>query len=322
MNRRVRSPLLLAALSVGPLLLSVACAQPTDEEAGVDTGALSAADCDKKLVNFQADAKAKCVKDNAFDVAACRKPAQAAYDKLLADVTAAESAVRSQLDPFTGACKSEVAKQTCEDILNARGDHYGAAKAAAQGKGDTAMCATVRKEKNAECDRRAASDIAAQLGDNSAYQAALDRAEAGFDPYWAAMNSCWASDMGSSVARASCTPRAAASYQSAYLSCRHECPKVDATACTPAEYKGQTVECGKYAPNSGFFGITCESDKTCERTKVCDEYDQLKFRTAGLSCIGPNGATGAVVPAVTFTTKGTSKFASGTSTTCAVAAAN
>jgi hypothetical protein len=275
-------------------LIAVGCSSESadDGEQGA-AGALSATDCAPKADSEKASALSACQDANKFDLAGCRKPADDAFGKWKADVDAAYEAVKDKIDPITGACKNSVDELTCKDILTAAGKDFAAAA------NDQNACEAARATRKAKCDADASDAIQQALGGDTTYTSLVNQQLSVEAAYFTGVLSCEAQSTVKSAAAATCPALATAKRESAYLSCRHQCPSVVGSACTPAQYQGLDVQCGRLTSVSSGLGVFCESNAQCSRSSLCDKYDAAKSAAdnankAG-SCKTPDGAQGFLV---------------------------
>jgi hypothetical protein len=279
-------------------LIATGCAsQSADDSEGGAAGALSAEDCAPKADAEQAKALKSCQAANVFDLAACKKPVDEAFVKWQTDLNAAYQAVHDKIDPITGSCKNLVDEKSCKDLLSEAGKDFAAAA------GDQKACDALRTTRKAKCDRDAESAIQDALGADNTYTALVDQQASVEASYLGGTVSCQVQSAAISVSAATCPAQAAVTRQSAYLSCRHECPKVADAPCTPADYKGQDVQCGKLTTVSSGLGLFCESGTQCGRTSLCDKYDSAKSDVDRLNkssgCTTAAGTPGVMIAKLT-----------------------
>lgn len=305
---------------VAGTLFTFACSAPASEDVDVNGGdALSAAECDTKADAAKTTSRDECVKRNTFDYASCTKPAYAAKAKYDADKASAREIVANIVQEVTGACKGNVASLSCNQILTSVGSDFAAARSASEGSGDSTLCAAARQERLDRCETDASADLRERLGTDDDFVKLVDQGPAQWLTFTKAVGSCWIDKASAIAGAATCTTVAAARSKSAYLACRHECPTVEASACTPAAYKDRPgAECGAYAPVKTALGLFCESGSECRRTSVCDQYDAFVAKTKGLSCVDANGKTGVLTAQVTTADQGGHQVPEGTTTACVV----
>jgi len=274
----------LAALAFGFVSLTVACAASPEEEGTEDSeGALSHGVCIERAKKAKDEAYNKCA-NGAFDYTACTKPArdamEAAATAYNAEFTAAQERAAAANAVWAKVASDCVAAlpTDCAELLAS--DAYEAAKFK-NGRGNQAVCNAERKAQTAECNRRALEDA----NDDAATNAKNDpKLKAASSEWW----SKWRALIGSRVSCGTqkavdathdsviCGSEANAAHDNAYGTCRRECPAETLAVCTPKEYqdKGIKVECGAMKKQQAFWTGRCEDNLKCERTKVCDQYDE------------------------------------------------
>jgi hypothetical protein len=275
----------LALTAFGLLTLTMACsAESGDEEADETEGALSESVCKGRAQQAKDKAYNECA-NGSFDYGACTKPANDARDAAVTAFNNATAAAKQRAEAAGAAwtrigksCADAVRATACEKILE--DDEYEAAKFRA-GRGNQARCTAEKNAQAADCVERALADSnedsATDFKNDPQYKAAKDNKSS---KTWAARRA-WVSCGLQKAADAThdslwCGNRANNAYNSAFSACRRECPNESHAACTPKEYldKGlRNVDCGSQELQKGWFGSTCESSYKCERTDVCEKYD-------------------------------------------------
>lgn len=178
-----------------------------------------------------------------------------------------------------------------------------------QMKRNAKQIAMLREQRKTKCDEEAKGALEEALGSNNAYVTLVKQAPEKNRAHDGAFLSCAARGAVAWVKNSTCNGELA--YQSTYATCRHTCNALSEAACSPSDYKGGAVRCGKLVNERGFSwraGMTCEETAKCERTAICDKYDSLKEKADDLneegSCDAGNGASGVLVPVLMKDSKG------------------
>jgi hypothetical protein len=280
----------LALTAFGLMTLTMACAATSEEEADETDGALSAGVC-RERAQKKKDAAYNACANGSFDYTACMKPAR---DALAAADQAwqAEFAAATQRAAAANAAWKKVGDDCiaglptdCAELLKA--DEYEAAKFK-NGKGDRAVCDAERRTRSVQCQQKALADANDDSATNVENDPKLKAATSAWWQKWRGRVGAFASCGTQKALDAThdsliCGSRGNEAYDNEYGTCRRECPAETNAACTPKEYadKGQAnVNCGAMKKQKAFFSGNCEDNLKCERTSVCDKYDDAVEQAA------------------------------------------
>jgi hypothetical protein len=276
----------LALTAFGLLSLTAACAAQSEEDADESEGALSPEVCAPRAQKVKEKVYSECA-NGSFDYTKCTQPARDALaesDKAYyAELDAAKKRAQAAGDTWSTIANDCIASlpADCAELL--KSDEYEAAKFK-NGKGNQAICDQERRARTTECTAKAL----AESREDSATQYQNDpKLKAANDDWWSkwqALNRARVSCGTQKALDATkdtvwCGLKATRAYNIAFGDCRKECPEETNEACTPKEYsdKGWQVLCGamkKQEAGGWVRAKTCEDNLKCERTWVCDKFDQ------------------------------------------------
>jgi hypothetical protein len=272
------------------MTLTMACAASSEEETDDSEGALSDSVCRPRAQTKKDEAYNACA-NGSFDYTACMKPSRdalaAATQAYASELEAAKQRVAAANASWEQVAKDCIAglPADCAELL--KSDEYEAAKFK-NGKGNQAVCDQERRARTAQCNDNALRDKNDDAATKIMNDPKLQAASSAWWQKWRARAGSWVSCAGQNALDAThdsliCGSRAQSAYDNEYGTCRHQCPAETNAACTPKEYadKGEAnVNCGAMKKQKAFWTGNCEDNLKCERTSVCDKYDDAVEQAA------------------------------------------
>ncbi len=291
----------LSAISV--VVLMTACGGADDPSTDSGENALTAEQCVVNATTAKEKYLSGCETDYNKNIIEAAKLNDAAWSKVNdkeRDVDDLREQFKERISPATKACIDTATARSCADSatefcrVNAGKDPNDFCKEVAAKAADT-------KKQEEICIRQRDALIhscydytEASVAGNREYKQAIDEMEKAMIAAADADNAYQIAKIVLGYQKQFCTlPMAGAgadtTYKKAYSDCRKECAGDPGTGCVPTEYlNDDSNSCGKYVETASSQENSTEAACECQRTKVCDEFDQvlakLKELGPGKSC--------------------------------------